>query len=84
MNIFNEFSLVLVLNMMSKKLKSVTKKLFRGKSRVGTADTHFQGCSTANSRRAEMIKHIDPSLVGREIRFQKDKVILLFLYHFAI
>jgi hypothetical protein len=67
--IFNEYSLMLVLNRMSKKLKSVMKKLFRGKSRVGTADTIFQGCSTTNSRRVEMMKHIDPSLVGRGIYF---------------
>jgi ABC-type uncharacterized transport system permease subunit len=47
---FDEYSLVLVLNRMSKRLKSATKKLFRGKSRAGTADTLFQGCSTASSR----------------------------------
>jgi hypothetical protein len=47
--IFDEYSVVLVLNKMSKKLKSVTKKLFGGKSRAGMADTLFQGCSTANS-----------------------------------
>jgi hypothetical protein len=38
---FDEYSLVFVLNRMSKRLKSVMKKLFRGKSRVGTADTLF-------------------------------------------
>jgi hypothetical protein len=48
--VFYEYSLVLVLNRMLKKLKSVTKKLFGGKSRAGMADTLFQGCSTANSR----------------------------------
>jgi hypothetical protein len=47
--IFDEYSVVLVLNKMSKKLKSVTKKLFGGKSRAGMADTLFQDCSTANS-----------------------------------
>jgi hypothetical protein len=62
--VFDEYSLVLVLNRMSKKLKSVTKKLFRGKSRAGTTGTLFQGCSTANSRRAETMKYIDQSLVG--------------------
>jgi hypothetical protein len=39
--VFDEYSLVLVLNRMLKKLKSVTKKLFRGKSRAGMADTPF-------------------------------------------
>jgi hypothetical protein len=39
--IFDEYSLVLVLNRMSKRLKSVTKKLFGGKSRVETMDTLF-------------------------------------------
>jgi hypothetical protein len=38
---FDEYSLVLVLNKMSKRLKSVMKKLFGGKRRVGTADTLF-------------------------------------------
>jgi hypothetical protein len=49
--VFDEYSLVLVLNKMSKRLKSVTKKLFRGKSsRVLPTDTLFQGCSTASTR----------------------------------
>jgi hypothetical protein len=39
--VFYEYSLVLVLNMMSKKLKSVTKKLSRGKSKAGTVHTLF-------------------------------------------
>jgi hypothetical protein len=67
--VFVEYSLVLVLNKMSKKLKNVTKKLFRGKSRAGTVNILFQGCSTASSQRAEMMKHMDPSLVGRTICF---------------
>jgi hypothetical protein len=54
----------LVLNRMSKKLKSVTKKRFGGTSRAGMAYTLFQGYGTATSTRAEIIKHIDPSLVG--------------------
>jgi hypothetical protein len=54
--VFDEYSLVLVLNMMSKKLKSVTKKHFGQKCRAEMADTLFQGCSTANSWRAEMMK----------------------------
>jgi hypothetical protein len=59
--VFYECSLVLILNRMSKMLKSVMKKLFGGKSRAGTADTLFQGCSFATSRRADIMKHIDPS-----------------------
>jgi hypothetical protein len=39
--VFDEYSLVLVLNRMWKKLKSVMKKLFRGKSRAGTVGTLF-------------------------------------------
>jgi hypothetical protein len=81
---FDEYSLVLVLNMMSKRLKSVTKKLFRGKSRVGMADTLFQGRSTASRQRAEMLKHMDASLVGPSVYSQIDEVIFLFLYHFQI
>jgi hypothetical protein len=61
---FDEYSLVFVLNRMSKRLKSVMKKLFGGKSSAGRADTLFQDCSTASTRRAEMLKHVDPSLVG--------------------
>jgi hypothetical protein len=75
---------VLVLNRMSKKLKSVTKKLFGGKSRVGMVDTLFQGCSTATRRQVEILRHIDSALVGQTIYFQRDEVILIFSYHFAI
>jgi hypothetical protein len=46
---FDEYSLMFVLNRMSKRLKSVMKKLFRGKSSAGRADTLFQGCSTAST-----------------------------------
>jgi hypothetical protein len=38
---FDEYSLVLVLNRMSKRMKSVTKKLFGGKSSVGMSDNLF-------------------------------------------
>jgi hypothetical protein len=82
--VFDEYSLVLVLNRMSKRLKSVTKKLFRGKSRAGMVDTLFQGCSIASSRRAEMMKHMDLSLVGPSICSQRNEVIFLFLHHFPI
>jgi hypothetical protein len=78
------FLMKLVLNRMSKKLKSVTKKLFRGKSMAGMMGIVFQGCSTTTSRRAEIMKHIDPFLVGRMVFFQRDMVILLFSYYFAI
>jgi hypothetical protein len=81
---FDEYSLVLVLNRMSKMLKSVMKKLFRGKSRARTADNFFQGCSTATSHRVEMMKHMNPSLVGPSICSQRDDVIFLFSYHFPI
>jgi hypothetical protein len=44
--VFGEYSLVLVLNRMSKRLKSVTKKLFGGKgSMTLPTDTLFQDCS---------------------------------------
>jgi hypothetical protein len=63
--VFDEYSLVLVLNRMSKRLKSVTKKLFEGKScRTLPMDTFFQVCSTVGTHRAEMMRHMDPSLVG--------------------
>jgi hypothetical protein len=72
---FDEYSLVPVLNRMLKRLKSVTKKLFGGKSsRALLTDTLFQGCSTAGTRRAEMMRHMDPSLVGSSTRSQRDKV----------
>jgi hypothetical protein len=56
--VFDEYSLVLVLNRMSKRLKSVTKKLFGGKSssRALSMDTLFQGCSTTSRHRAEMMR----------------------------
>jgi hypothetical protein len=38
---FDEYPLVFVLNRMSKRKRSVTKKLFRGKSRAGMAATLF-------------------------------------------
>jgi hypothetical protein len=82
--VFEEYSLVLVLNRMSKRLKSVTKKLFGGKSsRALPMDTCFQGCSTVGTRRAEMVRHMDPSLVGSSTRSQRDKVTFSFSYHFS-
>jgi hypothetical protein len=61
---FDEYSVMFVLNRMSKRLKNVTKKLFGGKSSAKRADTLFQGCSTVSTHQAEMLKHVDPSLVG--------------------
>jgi hypothetical protein len=83
--VFDEYSLVLVLKRMSKRLKSVTKKLFRGRSssRALSTDTLFQGCSTASRRRAEMMRHIDPSLVGSSTRSHRDEVTFSFSYHFS-
>jgi hypothetical protein len=74
-----------VLNRMSKRLKSVTKKLFGGKSsRALSMDTLFQGCSTAGTRRTEMMRHMDPSLVGSSTHSQRDEVTISFSYHFLI
>jgi hypothetical protein len=66
----DEYSLVLVLNRISKRLKSVTKKLFGGKSssKVLSTDTLFQGCSTVSRHRVDMMRHIDPSLMGSSSR----------------
>jgi hypothetical protein len=50
---------------------------------VRMTNTLFQGWSTATSRPAEIMKHIDLSLVGRTVYFQRDEVILLFSYYFA-
>jgi hypothetical protein len=84
--VFDEYPLVLVLNRMSKRLKSVTKKLFGGKSssRALSMDTLFQGCSTASRHRAEMMRHIDPSLVGSSTRSQRDEVTFHFHTIFLI
>jgi hypothetical protein len=82
--VFDEYSLVLVLNRMSKRLKSVTKKLFGGKSsRVLPMDTLFHCCSTTGRRRAEMMRHMDPSLVGSSTRSPRDEVTFSFSYHFS-
>jgi hypothetical protein len=83
--VFDGYSLVFVLNRMSKRLKSVTKKLFGGKSssRALSMDTLFQGCSTAGRRRAEMMRRMDPSLVGSSTCSQRDEVTFLFSYHFS-
>jgi hypothetical protein len=82
--VFDEYSLVIVLNSMSKILKSVTKKLFGGKSsRVLPTDTLFQGCSTVGIRRVEMIRHMDPLLVGSSTRSQRHDVTFSFSYHFS-
>jgi hypothetical protein len=65
-------------------LKSVTKKLFgRKSSRALLTDTLFQGCSTAGIRREEMMRHMDPSLVGSLTRSQRDEVTFSFSYNFS-
>jgi hypothetical protein len=80
----DEYSFVLVLNRMLKMLKSVTKKLFGGKSsKVLLTDTLFQGCSTVGTHRVEMMKHLDPSLVCSSTRSQRDEVTFSFSYHFS-
>jgi hypothetical protein len=61
----DEYSLLLILNSMSKRLKSVTKKLFEEKSsRTLPMNTLFHGCSTAGTHQAEVMRHMDLSLVG--------------------
>jgi hypothetical protein len=47
---FDEYSLMFVWNRMSKRLKSVMKKLFEGRSSAGRVDTLFQDCSTVSTR----------------------------------
>jgi hypothetical protein len=83
--VFDEYSLVLVLNRVSKRLKSVTKKLFGGKrsNRALSTNTLFQGCSTAGTRWAEMMRHMDPSLVGSSTRSQRDEVTFSFSYYIS-
>jgi hypothetical protein len=82
--VFGEYSLVLVLNRMSKRLKSVTKKLFGGKgSMTLPTDTLFQDCSITGRCRAEMMRHMDPSLVGSSTHSQRDEVTFSFSYHFS-
>jgi hypothetical protein len=61
---------VLVFNRMSKKVKAVSKKLFGRKSKAGPEDTLFRGTTSGSTRRDEILKHIDPTLVGRMICFQ--------------
>jgi hypothetical protein len=75
---------VLVLNRMSKRLKSVMMKLFGGKSsKALPTDTLFQRCSTAVRRRVEIMRHMDPSLVGSSTHSQRDEVTFSFSYHFS-
>jgi hypothetical protein len=74
---------VLVFNRMSKRLKAVTKKLFGRKSNMGPEGTLFRGSTLGSSRRDEILKHIDPTLVGRMICYQRSEVTLIFSYHFA-
>jgi hypothetical protein len=59
---------------MSKRLKSVTKKFFRGKnsSRALLTYTLFQGCSIAGRRQAEMMRHMKKSLVEEGVEDTSD------------
>jgi hypothetical protein len=83
--VFDEYSLVLVLNRISETLKSVMKKLFGGKSSTALpTDTLSRGCSTTGRRRAEVMRHMDPSLVGSSARSQRDEVTFSFSYLFLI
>jgi hypothetical protein len=75
---------MLVFNRMSKKLKVVSKKLFGRVSKTGPEDTLFRGSTSGSSRRDEIMKHIDPTLVGRTISYQRSEVTLILSYYFAI
>jgi hypothetical protein len=82
--VLTTYTLVLIFNRMSKKLKVVSKKLFRRKSKTGPEDTLFRGSTSGSSRPDEIMKHIDPTLVGRTTSSQRSEVTLIFSYHFAI
>jgi hypothetical protein len=75
---------MIVFNRMSKKLKVVSKKLFGRKSKTEPEDTLFRGSTPHSSRRDEILKHIDPTLVGLTVCYQRSEVILTFSYHFAM
>jgi hypothetical protein len=62
--VLDEYSLVLVLKRMSKKLKSVTKKLFGGKGRAGMVDILFQGHSSATKQTSKDPETHRPDLGG--------------------
>jgi hypothetical protein len=72
---------VLVFNRMLKKLKVVMKKLFRRKCMTEPKDTLFRGSTLGSSMRDEILKHIDLTLVGRTICYQRSEVTLIFSYH---
>jgi hypothetical protein len=72
---------VLVFNRMLKKLKAVMKKLFRRKCMTEPEDTLFRGSTLGSSMRDEILKHIDLTLVGRTICYQRSEVTLIFSYH---
>jgi hypothetical protein len=61
------------------------KKLFgeKSSSRALSMNTLFQGCSTASRHREEMMRHIDPSLVGSSTHSHRDEVTFPFSYHFS-
>jgi hypothetical protein len=75
---------VLVFNRISKKFMVITKKFFERKKKVELEDTLFRGSTLGSNRRDEILKHIDPTHVGRMIYYQRSEVTLIFSYHFAI
>jgi hypothetical protein len=65
-------------------LKHVSKKLFGRKSKTGPKDTLFTGSTSGSTRQDEIMKHIDLTLVGQTVCYQRSEVILIFSYHFVI
>jgi hypothetical protein len=55
---------------MSKKLKVFSKKLFGRKSKMGPEDNLFGGSTSGSIMRDEIMKHIDPTLVGQMISYE--------------
>jgi hypothetical protein len=55
---------------MSKKLKVFSKKLFGRKSKMGPEDNLFRGSTSGSIMRDEIMKHIDPTLVGQMISYE--------------
>jgi hypothetical protein len=94
--VLDEYSLVLVLKRMSKKLKSVTKKLFGGKGRAGMVDILFQGHSSATKQTSKDPETHRPDLGGPNsllserwgnlnifIPFCNMNLLIVFSYNFA-
>jgi hypothetical protein len=47
-------------------------------------DSLLRGSTSSSSRQDEILKHMDPTLVGCMVCYQRSEVILIFSYHFAI